>query len=181
MPSPEPSVKSKPAHRLDASTRLLYAIVCLRAVMGLFFLALGYIHWDDHALVQELTSQWIDWTANSPLFWLQDLFHWLIIPNAWFFARLQTLIELVAGVSVTLGLFHQWGIQLVLVWVAIHLLLVAHLQLPYLNAALLGMLLVAGILWLADAGRWLGLDNHLAKIRWQKVMGQAVTPDVSTL
>ena len=173
MSSPETPIHLKPADSkppwvLDASTRLLYAVVCLRVAVGLFFGALGYSHWDDHAMVQEMTSQWIDWTANTPLFWLQDIFHWLIIPNAWLFARLQTLAEMLAGVSVTLGVFHQWGIQLVIGWVVLHLLLVAHLQLPYLNAALLSLLLISAVLWLADAGRWLGMDNRLANFKGHK-------------
>jgi uncharacterized membrane protein YphA (DoxX/SURF4 family) len=145
---------------LDASTRLLYAIVVLRFAVGILFLGLGYMHWKDTSLTQELTSQWIDWTNHNPLFWLQDVYRWLIIPNASLFARLQTMWELVGGAMVFLGLFHQVGVQLLMVWTAIHLLLVAHMQLPYLNLALMGLLLVLLVLWLANAGAWLGIDQQ---------------------
>jgi uncharacterized membrane protein YphA (DoxX/SURF4 family) len=166
MPSPDtkPPLFSWP----DASTRLLYAIVVLRLAIGVLFIGLGYTHWKDASLTQELTSQWIDWTNHTPLFWLQDLYRWLVIPNASMFARLQTLWEVAAGGMVLFGLYHQVGVQLLLMWTAIHLLLVAHMQLPYLNLALMGLLLVLMVLWLADAGAWFGLDSGLRQMHLKR-------------
>jgi hypothetical protein len=150
-----------PLSNLDPDTRLLYAIVLLRLAMGAILLGQGYTHGDDHALVQELTSQWVDWSAHHPFFWMQDIYHWLVIPNAGVFARLQVALEWVMGTSVLLGLGHQWGIKLVMIWLAWHVLLVAHLQLPYLNAFLLLLLLITVVLWLANAGYWLGFDRSI--------------------
>jgi uncharacterized membrane protein YphA (DoxX/SURF4 family) len=144
----------------DSSTRLLYGIVLLRVAVGGTFVWQGYQHWDDPLLTENLSSQWVDWTHNNPLFVIQDLYRWVVIPNAGLFAKVQMLHELTAGVLVSLGLFHQIGIAMVLVWVAVQLLLVAHLQVPYLNATLLGLMLMCVVLWLADAGRWGGLDSR---------------------
>jgi uncharacterized membrane protein YphA (DoxX/SURF4 family) len=155
----------------DPNIRLLYAIVALRVCVGLLFLYMGYTHWDDPNLTMSLSSQWMDWTEKNPLFLLHDVYRWIIIPNAGVFAKGQVALEWAAGLMISLGLWHQVGIILGACWVSMHILLLAHKDIPYLNAALLGLLLVALVLWLADAGRWAGMDaNRLTRVEHHQVV-----------
>lgn len=148
----------------------------LRIVVGIWMLhsALSHLVWTPWPWaagywVQSVTGQLAQYALNHPSFWVRYFVQQALLPNASLYAGVTTVLELLAGISLTFGLLTLPGAL-----VAVLLSLIGGILTHYLGSALLGFYLFQGTVALAclftRAGRRWGFDAFLAGIKSRSLL-----------
>lgn len=148
----------------------------LRIVLGVWLLhsALSHLMWSPWpwvtpVWVQEVTAQLTRHSLNHPSFWVRYFVQQALLPNASLYAGATAVLQLLAGISLALGLLTLPGALL-----ATLLALVGGILTHYQGSIMLGYYGFQGIIALVclftRAGRRWGFDAALAGIKSRSVL-----------